>query len=325
MTLFSSGRGMLATMTSAARVLALLLCVLSLSMLACSKRAAGVSAEAPADYAQGGEFGGSFGTGGDTGGDYEYRNDMDMVTVDAVGTEAPAPRRESKQRFERERSSKDVDFKSAPAPDEPAPEQKPGSDGQLEPLEPPSDAPKQPAQVASKRQIIYTATMQVSVYDLEHSLEIVEDLPERYGGWMHQRVDNQIVLRIPADRLAEVMATVAELGVVDYRLLESLDVTAEYTDLESRIQILAEIQKQLQSLLTKAATVEQALEIRRALDQVTLELEAARAQMRELSKSIAFSTLILSLVERGPTQLVPSRNDPFPWVDELGVEATDYR
>ena len=50
-----------------------------------------------------------------------------------------------------------------------------------------------------------------------------------------------------------------------------------------------------------------------------------RAQMRELAKSIAFSTLILRFVERGPTQDIPNHNDPFPWVDELGVEATDYR
>jgi hypothetical protein len=314
---------MLVAMTSAARratvwarLLVLLLCVLPLSMLGCFKRAEGSSAgyyaEAPGDIADGS----AYGTGGDGGG-YDYG--MDTATVE----ESPPPpsrRIESKQEAQKERRD---DFESAP--DEAKPEMEPEGTVQPEPLEAPSDTPKQPAPVAQKRQIIYTATMQVSVYDLEHSLEIVESLPERYGGWLHQRVDNQIVLRVPAERLAEVMATVAELGVVDYRLLEALDVTAEYTDLESRIRILTEMQKQLETLLAKATTVEQALEIRRALDQITLELEATRAQMRELSKSIAFSTLILSLVERGPTQLVPSSNDPFPWVDSLGVEATDYR
>lgn len=299
-----------------------LACVLSLSLLGCYKRAEGSSAgyyaEAPGGYG----YEDGYGTGGGDGGDYDYA--ADVAETVATGSTAPAApaRREYKQKAEKERSRDD--FKGAP--DEPAPEMpEMEPTATPEPLEAPTDTPKQPAPVAQKRQIIYTATMQVSVYDLEHSLEIVEGLPERYGGWLHQRVDNQIVLRIPAERLAEVMATVAELGVVDYRLLEALDVTAEYTDLESRIRILGEMQTQLQALLAKATSVEQALEIRRALDQITLELEAARAQMRELSKSIAFSTLILNLVERGPTQLVPSSNDPFPWVDELGVEATDYR
>jgi chemotaxis protein histidine kinase CheA len=140
-----------------------------------------------------------------------------------------------------------------------------------------------------------------------------------------QRIDNQVVLRVPAARLHEVIALVAELGVVDYRLLEALDVTAQYTDLESRIRVLEQMQIHLEALLKKAESVEQALEIRRALDEIMLELESARTHMRELAKSVAFSTLILRLVERGPTQALPTNNDPFPWVDELGAEATSYR
>lgn len=186
----------------------------------------------------------------------------------------------------------------------------------------PVDVPKP---IASKRQIIYTATMQVSVYDLAHSIEQAEALPDRLGGWLHQRIDNQLVLRIPAEHLREAMDIIAELGVVDYRLLEALDVTAEYTDLESRIRVMTEMQAQLARLLQQAKTVEQALEIRRALDEITMELELARARMRELSKSIAFSTLVVQFVARGPDVAIPSSNDPFPWVVELGVEATEYR
>src|SRR5690606_30811815 len=194
-------------------------------------------------------------------------------------------------------------------------------------VEQPKPEPQaQPApQAAAKRQIIYTATMQVSVHDVEHAIIEAEALPERLGGWLHQRADNQLILRIPAEKLQQAMDTIAELGVVDYRLLEALDVTAQYTDLESRIRVLEEMQIQLKALLEQAKTVEQALEIRRALDAITLELELARGQMRELAKSIAFSTLILRFVERGPLVSVPTSNDPFGWVDQLGVEITEYR
>ena len=198
---------------------------------------------------------------------------------------------------------------SAPAP-KPAPK--------LEP-EPVAEQP------ANKRQLIYTANMQVSVYDLAHAVSVAEALPTRLGGWLHQRVDNELILRIPAAKLEQAMELIAELGVVDYRLLEALDVTAQYTDLESRIRILVEMQAQLRALLDQAKDVEQALKIRAALDQITLELELARGQMRELAKSIAFSTLILRFVQRGPSVIVPTSNDPFPWVDQLGVELTEYR
>jgi hypothetical protein len=214
----------------------------------------------------------------------------------------------------------------APSADPSAPA--PATQPVLTPSEPQPDRPAPvdvPKPVASKRQIIYTATMQVSVYDVAHSIEQAEALPDRLGGWLHQRIDNQLVLRIPAEHLHEAMKIIAELGVVDYRLLEALDVTAEYTDLESRIRVMTEMQAQLARLLAQAKTVEQALEIRKALDQITMELEVARARMRELSKSIAFSTLIVQFVARGPDVAIPSSNDPFPWVVELGVEATEYR
>jgi chemotaxis protein histidine kinase CheA len=216
----------------------------------------------------------------------------------------------------------------SPAPS-PAPPADPGTPAPVAttPQSPP-DVPSPvdpPKQTAGKRQIIYTASMQVSVYDVAHSVEQAEALPDRLGGWLHQRIDNQVILRIPAERLREAMDMIAELGVVDYRLLESLDVTAAYTDLESRIRVLNEMHAQLTKLLAQAKTVEQALEIRKALDQVTMELELARARMRELSKSIAFSTLVVQFVARGPDFELPSSNDPFPWVVELGVEATEYR
>jgi hypothetical protein len=89
--------------------------------------------------------------------------------------------------------------------------------------------------------------------------------------------------------------------------------------------VLTEMHAQLTRLLALAKTVEQALEVRRALDEITMELEVARARMRELSKSIAFSTLIVQFMARGPGVAIPSSNDPFPWVVELGVEATEYR
>jgi len=175
------------------------------------------------------------------------------------------------------------------------------------------------------RQIIYVAGLQVSVFDLENAMAMVEALPDRYGGWVHMRTPNQVVLRLPAPILKPVMAEVAELGVVEARTLNAQDVSAEYVDLESRIKVLRETQAQLLELLGQAKTVEEALHVRNALDNVTMELEVALGRMRQLDDLIAFSTLTITLVERGPQDRLPTHNDPFSWVDRLGVEATEWR
>lgn len=175
------------------------------------------------------------------------------------------------------------------------------------------------------RQIIYVAGMQISVYSLTSAITTVESLPDRFGGWVHMRNQSQVVLRLPADRLKPAMTELAELGVVEARTLQAQDVTAEYVDLDSRIKVLRETQTQLLDLLGKAKTVEEALHVRKALDQVTMELEVALGRMRQLSDLIAYSTLTVTLVERGPQDHIPTSNDPFGWVDTLGVEATEWR
>ncbi|WP_146157536.1 DUF4349 domain-containing protein [Enhygromyxa salina] len=303
-----------------------LVCLLSLCLACKSAGSMRAKAEAPYDEYD------NYGYGGDSGGG-------DMATVydfedDSLEGEIMAP--EGASLSSRSRSSHDEmvdtrrEFKreEAPPPPKPSPDPSPteptpvDTGTRVDVPKPPQQAPKQ---AATKRQVIYTANMQVSVYDVEHSMVLIEALPDRYGGWLHQRLDNQIVLRIPAEHLDAAMDMIAELGVVELRTLEGLDVTAEYTDLESRIRVLTQMQEQLELLLAQAKDVEQALEIRRALGQITMELELARTRMRELSKSIAFSTLIVRIVARGPAVDLPTSNDPFPWVLELGVEATEYR
>jgi hypothetical protein len=190
--------------------------------------------------------------------------------------------------------------------------------------EPADDKPPQRDELDG-RAIIYTGAMTVSVFNLEDAMAKAEALPETHGGYVQSMTAGVIVLRIPAKTLKPVMNAVAELGVVDSRSLQTADVTAEYTDMDSRIRALEETQKQLLELLTKARTVEEALKVRSALDQINGELEVLKGRMRQMKNRISYSTLTLNLYERGPHTPTPSSNDPFPWVNNLGVESTEWK
>lgn len=175
------------------------------------------------------------------------------------------------------------------------------------------------------RMIIYTAGMRIAVFNLEEAMAKAETLPERFGGYVHSMNAGELVLKIPARKLRPAMAELAEYGTVEQKSLSTQDVSAEYVDIESRIRALEGTHKQLLELLGKARTVDEALHVRQALDQVGAELEVLKGRMRQLDSLIAFSTLTLSLYERGPHNPTPSSNDPFRWVDELGVEATEWK
>jgi len=136
------------------------------------------------------------------------------------------------------------------------------------------------------RQIIYTAAMAIDVWDVDEAVDKAEALPATYGGYVQQRRAGVIVLKIPAAKLRAAMDDLHTWGIVHERQLQAQDVTAEYTDLQSRIRVLRETQGQLIALLKQAKSVEEALHVRQALDQVTMELELALGRMRQLSDSI---------------------------------------
>ncbi len=203
---------------------------------------------------------------------------------------------------------------SKPADAKPEPSKaKPGSS---------KDSSDEPEPVA--RQIIYTAQMRLAVFDVDEVMQRVEALAVAVDGYVQEMRQGYFILRIPAPHLRGVMDGVGGLGMVTERNLEARDVTEEYVDVTTRIRVLRETQGQLIDLLKRTRTVEEALHVRQALDQVTMQLEQALGRLRVLESLIGFSTLTVYINERGPQNDIPSSNDPFPWVDSLGVEATEW-
>lgn len=261
---------------------------------------------------------------------YDYRSDAGAPAADASmgraasmemeeSTDFEAPSRRERRVSRREMMGGAPGGTAAPAPVSPS-EPAPGVG-----TEQPKPTVAEDDGKDAARHIIYTATMQVSVFNLRDAMERAEAMPTRYGGFVQNMSGSYFVMRIPSAKLRPAMEEVAALGIVDHRTLDAQDVTEEYLDIETRIEVLEVTQKQMMELLTKARTVEEALQVRKALDEITMELEVLKGRLRRLESLVSFSTLTLNLVERGPHTATPSSNDPFPWVDELGVEATEWK
>ncbi len=261
--------------------------------------------------------------GGAAGG-YSYGDDT--VEAEMMVREEAAPARSRGGKFKEKRWDRD----EAPAPAAPptdVPQQAPQPTLQPTTGETTVNQPEpEPAeqQESEARKVVYTASLSLKVWKINETLAFAETLTDRYGGWIQSRYDAQITLRVPADRLTDAIAELSKLGTVVGKTLQADDVTAEYVDLESRLAVLEHMEKQLLALLAQAKTIEESLKVRQELDRVRMELEIARARMRELGELVSFSTLTLYLIPESPIGPTPSSNDPFPWVNELGVEATEF-
>ena len=112
-----------------------------------------------------------------------------------------------------------------------------------------------------------------------------------YGRWVRWS------LRVPADQYRSFL-TAAENSASRTSLSESTeDVTADYVDVEARLNSLEAQRQRLEELRAQAANLEDLLAIENQLTQVQYQIESYTGQKRVLDDQITYSTVNVYLDE----------------------------
>ncbi|MBV9946359.1 MAG: DUF4349 domain-containing protein, partial [Myxococcales bacterium] len=186
----------------------------------------------------------------------------------------------------------------------------------------PPEAPRAVADVAhSAAMLIYTANLTLAVFQVEAGLDAVERIARDTGGYLSNRQDNAITIRVPRDRFDDAVSRVEGLGDVTHRDIRAQDVTDEYVDLEARLKNAYLMRSRLGELLARAS-VKEALDIERELGRVTEEIERMERRLKLLRSDIAFSTITATFAPVVAQAVHDSSLlAPFPWLRELGLES----
>lgn len=169
--------------------------------------------------------------------------------------------------------------------------------------------------------IIYKATLQMSVVDIEAALTSAQKLCTEAGGYMDALTSHSITLRVPARNFDRVLDDVRKLGQMLSREIRAQDVTEEYVDLRLRLKNAEATRDRLLAILEKAKTVKETLEVERELSRVREEIERIKGRLAFLERETAFSTIHITFSLPAPTQVIRNRPPtPFAWLDALGVE-----
>jgi hypothetical protein len=201
----------------------------------------------------------------------------------------------------------------------PEPKPKPVEAREGEPKPDDTDPKKQFA-----RQIIYTAELQLSVYKLDDAMARAEALTLAAGGYVQNLSRATTSCGSPPRPCAA--SWTSSPTSASSRPAPSKPATSPRSTSTSppASASSARPRQQLLVLLKQARNVDEALKVRESVDRITMELEQAMGRLRMLESLIGFSTLTVRMSQRGPQNTIPSSNDPFPWVDGLGVEATEW-
>ena len=160
------------------------------------------------------------------------------------------------------------------------------------------------------RKFIIRMDIDAEAQELEPALQTVTDRLTALGGYVEDQYiyngslysgrryrNASLTLRVPADKLPELMATVEEAGNVVSSSRSTEDVTLQYVDTESRITALKTEQARLLELMEQAETMSDLLEIESRLTEVRGDLERYTSQLKVLSNQVDYATVSLSLSE----------------------------
>lgn len=164
---------------------------------------------------------------------------------------------------------------------------------------------QEPAKTAPK--IIYTASARARVEQLDTALAIVSRTVAKAGGYMasqHRRnsaYEHTVTMeiRLPADRLSSTLELLPLIAQdIDYQNLDSRDVTAQWLDLESRLQTKRDVRdRYIDILRNRAQKVEDILNAEDKIRVITEEIESKEGQLRYLRDQVSLSTLTLEFYE----------------------------
>ena len=170
---------------------------------------------------------------------------------------------------------------------------------------------------SNERLVIKNGTLSLAVDDPLLSRDNIANMAEAMGGFvvsadMYQQTLNNgvqvpqvsMTIRVPAERLDEALTAIkaeTDQPIINENM-NSQDVTAEYTDLNSRLINLQAAEKQLQGIMDDANRTEDVLAVYSQLVSVREQIELIKGQMQYYEQSAALSSISVQLIANAAVQ-----------------------
>lgn len=158
------------------------------------------------------------------------------------------------------------------------------------------------------RQVIVTAEIRVRSVDVQRDADRAAQQATTLGGIVSGDVRGgsgaqqtaDLVLRVPPERVDQLLDALAGFGEEVSRSVSTEDVTTVKADVDSRVESLQASLDRLRGLLADAGDITDLVSLERELAARESDLESLQAQQRALGDQISLATVSLSLVAEAP-------------------------
>lgn len=175
--------------------------------------------------------------------------------------------------------------------------------------EPSGEAPE-----TDPAKLIYSADVTVETTDFDGSLGKVDELVARFDGWIESSSINganysdisrgrssarsaYFALRIPGERFDELIGSLTDLGNVPYSHVYTENVTAQYYDVQARMNAYRTQEARLLEMMEVAEDVEDIILLEDRLTEIRYQIESLQSTLNNWDRRVSYSSVYLQLNE----------------------------
>ncbi|HZK09613.1 MAG TPA: DUF4349 domain-containing protein [Clostridia bacterium] len=163
-------------------------------------------------------------------------------------------------------------------------------------------------QLPEDEKIIHTYNLTIETKDIKTSIEKLESLIKKQGGFIENAQQNgqmQVgenanafyIFRIPREKSEALKGELEKLGQTQYFSQQQDNVTKSYRDTQARVDLLRTKEDRLMELLEIAKDLEDLIAIESQIMDLQFEREQMQAYLNDLDQQVAYDTYYLDLVQ----------------------------
>lgn len=148
--------------------------------------------------------------------------------------------------------------------------------------------------------------------DIDFAIVRFENYTAVFGGWVETRSTHSglhssadLTLRVPADRYDEFILIVSEIGRVRWFDDHIIDVSAEYFDSQTRLEINRAEEARLLEFIQSSSNLEDIILLEARLSDVRTNIELHENNIQRINRDVTYSTLHVTLMEVGQATIRP--------------------
>ena len=171
--------------------------------------------------------------------------------------------------------------------------------------------------------LIYTSEVSIESTDFDESMSSFNTMMKGYNAFFENMYisgsDNPNVrtgqlryadytVRVPKEHFQEMLDRLYDIGNVLYIRTNAVNITAQYTDTDSRLNTYRIEESRLLAMLEKTATVEEMIQVESRLSEVRYQIESLTAALRNWQNQVNYCTVEVNIREVARL----SESSPYP-------------